>query len=306
MSTVERQLREYFDAGVERISVDDVMAQAAVREERLEPLRTRRSLKPAWAAVGAFAATIVAIGGVVALLAGVQHLTGKVGVDAAAIVDAGGETIGIWLVAAVAVALAAATVTWLIRRSSNNASRREPDQGKVMVMRTIEQAETDAEATKQQSRWPMIVIAVLAVTVVGLVAWMVFAMRPNSPNAAPTEVVELMEEYTAAWNSFDADALEAVVTPSYRIRSARLGEEMNIEAIRTELFPYLEGIEWHNPITGPYYAVGSPDQWFVSTEGSGIEGSAFSDGVQWQNGVFTVVRVEGELRVREHFFYAED
>jgi hypothetical protein len=306
MSTVEHQLREYFDAGVERISVDDVMAQAAVREERLEPLQTQRSLKPAWAAVGAFVATIALIGGVVTLLATAQHLTGKVEVDALAIVDGGGGAAGVWLVAAIAAALVAATLTWLIRRPSERASREEPDQGKVMVMKTIEQPDTDAGTTKQQNRWPTIVIAVLAVAVVGLVAWMVFAMRPNSPNAAPADVVELMEEYTAAWNAYDADALEAVVTPTYRIRSAQLGEDTGLEGIRTELFPYLESIEWHNPIDGPYYAVGGPNRWFVSTEGSGIEGTAFSDDVQWQNGVINVVEFEGELHVAEHFFYAED
>ena len=60
MSRVEPQLREYFDAGVERITVEDVIAQAQVQQNRLEPLRQRRSLKPAWAAVGAVAVTMMA------------------------------------------------------------------------------------------------------------------------------------------------------------------------------------------------------------------------------------------------------
>ena len=58
-----------------------------------------------------------------------------------------------------------------------------------MVMETIEDTDSDTTLqTKQQSRWPTIMVAILAVAVVGLVAWMVFAMRSNSPNAAPAEI----------------------------------------------------------------------------------------------------------------------
>jgi len=309
MSRVEHQLREYFDASVERISVDDVFARTAVNEDQFEPLRSRQTLKPAWAAVGAFAATIVGIGGFAAALKLLARVAGEFPAGAPEIVATDGGTMGIWLIATFVAALAAAGVTWLIRRPAKRETPDSEDQGKVMVMETIEDTDRSVGTTKEvkkPSRWPIVVIAVLAVAVVGLVAWMVFAMRPNSPNAAPAEVVELMEEYTAAWNAYDADALEAVVTPSYRIRSAGLGEDTDLEGTRTDVFPYLEEMGWYNPIDGPYYAVGGPNRWFVSTEGSGIEGTAFTGGVQWQNGVINVVVFEGELRVAEHFFYAED
>ena len=76
MSRVEPQLREYFDAGVERITVEDVIAQAQVQQNRLEPLRQRRSFKPAWAAVGAFAVTILGLGGLAAGLKLTERITG--------------------------------------------------------------------------------------------------------------------------------------------------------------------------------------------------------------------------------------
>lgn len=303
MPGVERQLREYFDAGVERLSVDDVIAQVAVRENRLEPLRSRRSLKPAWAAVGAFAATIVAIGGVVGLLAATQRLTREVGADGVEVVATGGGTVGIWLVAGLVAALAAATVTWVTRRPAKEAE--EPDEGKVMVMATIEQTDGDVgttQETKTPSRWPTIVVAILAVAVVGLVAWMIFAMRPNSPNAAPAEIQQLMQDYNAAWNAQDPDALEALVTDNYRIYGPDIGGmgfDHDMESVRTYLMPLLAEWEWQVTQPGPVYAVSDGSiLWYVSTEGATVTRSG-SDHAQ--NAVWTVVDSNGEFLVSEHF-----
>jgi len=185
MSRPETQLREYFDAGVERISVEDVIAQSMVSEDAVRPLRRQRSFKPAWAAVGAFAVTIIGLGG----LASVLKLTTDVTIDAGAgeIVDAGGSTIGIWLIAAVVAAVVAGLTVWLIRRPSKqkeNEEETESDKGKVRVMETIERTDTEnqtTEKTEQRSRWPIVVIILLAIALVGLISWMTLAMRPNSP-----------------------------------------------------------------------------------------------------------------------------
>ena len=305
MPNVERQLREYFDAGVERLSVDDVMAQAAVRENRLELLRSRRSLKPAWAAVGAFAATIVAIGGVVGLLAATQRLSREVGGDGVEVVATGGGTVGVWLVAGLVAALVAAAVTWMIRRPAAEAEQEEPDEGRVMVMETIEQADADVGTNQEEktpSRWPTIVVAILAVAVVGLVAWMIFAMRPNSPNAAPAEIQQLMEDYNAAWNAQDPEALEALVTDTYRAYGPDIGGaafDHDMESVRTYLMPLLAESDWQVTEPGPVYAVSDGGiVWYVSTEGATItrDGSDHA-----QNGVWTVVDRNGEFLVDEHF-----
>ena len=150
MSRVEPQLREYFDAGVERITVEDVIAQAQVQQNRLEPLRGRRNLKPAWAAVGAFAVTILGLGGLVAGLKLTERITGEFGADAAEIVAADGGTLGIWLIAAFVAALAAAGVTWLIRRPTEKDTKDEENQGKVMVMETIEDTGREVGTTRKR------------------------------------------------------------------------------------------------------------------------------------------------------------
>lgn len=303
MSRVEPQLREYFDAGVERITVEDVITQAQVKQNRLEPLRSRRNLQPAWAAVGAFAVTILGLGGLAAGLRLTEEITGEFGADAAEIVAADGGTLGIWLIAAFVAALAAAGVTWLIRRPTEKDTKDEENQGKVMVMETIEDTDrevgTDKE-TKKPSRGPTVLIVVLAVALVGLVAWMVFMMRPNSPNAAPPEIAQLMEDYNAAWNAHDADALEVLVTNEYRIYGpASAAFDHDMESVRSYLMPLLDDWDWVVSIDGPYYAVNTSGYtWAVSGEGSTItrEGTDHE-----QNALLTVLAPDGTYLVSEHY-----
>ena len=305
MSRPETQLREYFDAGIERISVEDVIAQSRVSEDTVRPLRWQRSFKPAWAAVGAFAVTIIGLGG----LASVLKLTTDVTLDAGAgeIVDAGGSTIGIWLIAAVVAAVAAGLTVWLVRRRSSkqeeNEEETESDEGKVRVMETIERTDTENQTTaktEQRSRWPIVVIIVMAIALVGLIAWMTLAMRPNSPTAAPPEIVELMNDYTAAWNAYDADALEALVTPGYRIYSGTVDQDM--EGLRSYLLPQLDEWDWHTTSDGPFYAVEGdlPDTWIVSSEGAVINRNGADHNEMFVANVVT--SSDGDLLVSTHYF----
>ncbi len=303
MSGVEHQLREYFDASVERISVDDVIAHAEVQEDLLQPLRSRRTLKPAWAAVGAFAATIVGLGGFSAALKLSERVAGEFGAGGSEIVATDGGTLGIWLIAAFVAALAAAGVTWLIRRPAEQPPTDQEDQGKVMVMETIEDTDREVGATKEvknSSRWPIVLVVVLAIAVAGLVAWMTLAMRPNSPNAAPAEIVQLMEDYNAAWNAYDADALAGLVTDGYRIYGPEAADfDHDFESLRTYLMPLLEDWDWEVTAPGPIYAVNiSGSTWAVSGEGSTIT----RNGIEHeQNAVWTVVDRDGEFLVSEHY-----
>ncbi len=301
MSRVERQLHDYFDAGVERISVEDVIAQAAVTETRLEPLKTQRNLRPAWAAVGAFAATIAALGGLAAVLSVTERFSGEFGSDAADVVQTDGGTVGLWLIAGLVAAVAAAAVTWMMRRPKKHEEPRDVDEGRVRVMETIEDTNVNtATEPSAPSRWPIVLIVVLAIAVVGLVAWMTLAMRPNSPNAAPPEIVELMEGYNAAWNAHDADALEGLVTANYRIYGPEAGNfDHDIESVRSNVMPLLDGWDWQMSTPGPVYALSNgAGTWYVSNEGATItrQGSDHN-----QNGMWTVVERDGEFLVSEHY-----
>ena len=306
MSRPETQLREYFDAGVERITAEDVIAQSRVGEDALRPLHRQRSFKPAWAAVGAFAVTLVGLGGLASVLKLTTDITADAGAGDGEIMDAGGSTIGIWLIAAIVAAVVAGLTVWLVRRSSKrreNETEIESDQRKVTVMETIERTDTDDQTTQktgERSRWPIIVIVVMAIALVGLITWMILAMRPNSPTAAPPEIVELMGEYSAAWNTRDAEALEALVTPEYRVYSGTVDQD--IEDVRSDLFPYLESVGWATTSDGPIYAAEGDlaGTWLVSSEGGVIKRVDIDHN---HVGIFEVVTTgEGELLVSTHYF----
>jgi flagellar basal body-associated protein FliL len=306
MSRPETQLREYFDAGVERISVEDVITRTRVSENGLQPLHAKRNLRPAWAAVGAFVVTLIGLGGLATVLKLAPRIASDAGAGAAEILEAGEGTIGVWLVAAFVAAIAAGLTVWLVHRSSKriaNDEETESDQRKVMVMETIEQIESEdmtTEKTEQRSRWPIVVIVVMAIALVGLIAWMTMAMRPNSPNAAPPEIVQLMEDYSAAWNAYDADALEALVTSGYRIHSQGGVVDQDLEGVRSSLFMFMEDTNWSVTTDGPFYAVvgDSPGTWYVSSEGAVINRSGTNHN---QNSVLTVVEHGGVYLVSEQF-----
>jgi hypothetical protein len=310
MSRVEPQLREYFDAGVERITVDDVIAQAEVRQNHLEPLRGRRTLRPAWAAVGAFAVTILGLGGLAVALRLTESITGEFGSSASEVVASDGGTLGVWLIAGFVAALTTGAGVWFVRRPVERETQEHNDEGKVMVMETIEDTGSKtgiAKETKQPSRIPTVLVVVLAVALAGLVAWMVFMMRPNSPNAAPPEIVQLMEDYHAAWNAYDADALEALVTDSYRLHGPDDSFsdddyrtfDNDMEEIRGSLMPLIQGWDWQVTAPGPVYAVNTSEStWAVSEEGSTIT----RNGIDYEtNALWTVVESNGDFLVSDHY-----
>jgi len=177
----------------------------------------------------------------------------------------------------------------------------------VMVMETIERTDVESQESKKtahRGRWPIVLIVLLALAVVGLVAWMAFGMRPNSPNAAPPEVAQLIDDYTAAWNAYDADGLEALVTPSYQIYSGSGVDnvDLDLEGVQSSLFPQIEPWVWHVTYDGPYYAVAgdATGSWIVSLEGSVITRNGIDHN---QMSILRVVTSpEGKLLVSKHLF----
>ena len=72
MRDVETQLREYFDAAVERVTVEDVFARKRVAEQP-RSRRVRWDHRPAWAAAAGFVATLFVLGGSLILGAAVRR-----------------------------------------------------------------------------------------------------------------------------------------------------------------------------------------------------------------------------------------
>jgi hypothetical protein len=311
MPRVEHQLREYFDAGVERLTAEDVIAQAAVRNGDLEPMRERRTFRPAWAAAAAFVLTLVVFGGAFVVLdaierGGSEAGSGGLGGLGSAPAAPGSGGVWIWPAAAVSAGGVAALAAWLTRRRPR-LDVKTRDEGKVRIVETMERIE-EIEAPKpggleRRNRWLVITVAVLFAIAAGLSAWLALQTRPVSPNAAPADVQQLMEDYAAAWNAQDASALAALVSPGYRIHSDDPQFDFDLAGVRSTLMPALAVGSWQTTDGGPYYAVGGAGMWFVSGEGATITASLYADGDGLTNNVWRVVTRDGRLLVEDHFFY---
>lgn len=306
MSQAEHQLREYFDAGVERIAAQDVLARAAVEGRTQESAAARPRRGPAWAAAAAFALTLTIFGVAFGALELVRHYADDAATGGAVPVPGAGQGLALWPVVALATAAIAALLT-LIRHPLRTQERDE-DERKVKPMETMERAtinEAQPAALKKRNRWLIAAVAILGFALVGLVLWMVLATRPTSPTTAPTEVAELMDDYVAAWNAYDVEALSGMVTTGYRVHSDS-NFDHDMASIESTLMAQLEASDWHNTYEGPWYAVGGTGTWYVSHEGTTIESTLYADGDGVENSVLRVRELGGKLLVDDHFLYGSE
>lgn len=304
MPQVEHQLREYFDAGVERVSADDVIVRAAVGKDVVEP---RRRPSPAWVAVGAFALTLVVFGGAFIAIGLLEQAGVNVAGGGLTPVSGSVGSLALWPIAAVGAGGLAALAAWLLRTRSGEG--RDGDGERAEHMETMEKPQVEKPTTQQlatRNRWLMVGVVVLVVALLALGAWVLFGTRANSPNAAPAEVAEVMDDYVAAWNNYDAGALEALVTPEYRMWTDDPSFDHDMESVGSYLMPYIAENDWHITSGPSWYAVGGDGIWFVSGEGAVITGTVYADGDGVQNSVFRVVERDGTLLIDSHFNFGSD
>lgn len=113
-----------------------------------------------------------------------------------------------------------------------------------------------------------------------------------------------MEEYNAAWNAYDADALEVLVAPQYRVHSEGEDVDSDMEGVRSSVFGWTEGVNWHATNEGPFYAIetgtGPGRTWLVSSEGGTINrvGTDHPTMAVWR----VVTGPDGTLLVADHYF----
>ena len=93
-----------------------------------------------------------------------------------------------------------------------------------------------------------------------------------------------MEDYNAAFNAYDADALEALVADIYRIYGPEAGSiDLDMEGVRNNLMPQFAGWDWQITSPGPVYAVSDGGiLWYVSTEGATITRSGPRPHSEWR------------------------
>lgn len=215
MPEIETQLREYFDVTVERVTAEDILAGRRVFET-IRPVSPRRTWHPAWAAVGAFVATVAVLGGTFGLGAVLTGPTGDVGSGGiTGVVRDATEAASAWwpLIAPVALVIAIAGALIALNRSQGtHEGLKEED----AMATTIEAppAETTGRAD-HNNRGLIITIVVLAIALLALGAWAIDQQTAESETAAPAAVEDLLADYYAALNNYDGEAILALTTENF-------------------------------------------------------------------------------------------
>jgi len=207
MSELQTQLRDYFDDVVERVSVQDVLAQARVRRRRLS--------RPVWAAATGAAAVTIGVGSVVA-----AHWLVRLGPQP--IQSFWHSMISVATSAAWALPTLIGVVVALMVVAGSVAILRKKGER----METIERISPPEMKTTR--RWLVIVLAVALVLALAAIVWLLVA-PPGS--TIPTDVQAVLDDYHAAWNTGDGATAAAMVGvfTSYQgeFRGASLEELVN-------------------------------------------------------------------------------
>lgn len=302
MPNPEHQLREYFDAGVERITTEDVILRARPEAARRRRLVIHTRWRAAAITATAFGFTLLTFGGLAALAGLATRRSGSFAFGAP-FVAPGAATVT-WSTAAIGAGGIVALVTWIVTHKP----RSRTHEGRIVMTDTIERDDLIEEMTSdKRDRRQRLTIVALTVALVASLAWITFGTRAPSPDTAPPEIVELMDEYTAAWNAYDADALEAVVTNGYRVRSTAF--DYSLQDVREYLIPYISEAEWKASISESLYARNEEGsrRWVVSAEPSAIESTIYEDGTANAASVWIVIeQSDGRFLVRDHFFFDSD
>lgn len=96
---------------------------------------------------------------------------------------------------------------------------------------STEQGETDQRyQAPSRSRFLTVTVVVLAVVVAGLGAWTVLSLSSTAETALTPEVQQVVDDYLAAWNSYDGEAFRELVTEDYVLDMVGATESATMDA----------------------------------------------------------------------------
>lgn len=171
-------------------------------------------MRPAWAAVASFVATLAVLGGSMALGLAFRQPTRDVGspwiIEA---VDDGTATRAGWwlLIPTIAVAVAVAIAVAIVVRNRQIGSRQERAMAATIDSPPIERL----EKAKHSNRRLVVAVVLLAVALVALGAWVMYDIASAPETAATNEITAVYDDYAASWVEQDSEAFLGVTTEDY-------------------------------------------------------------------------------------------
>jgi hypothetical protein len=178
------------------------------------PVQSRWAMRPAWAAVTAFAATLAVLGGSMVLGMAFRQPARDVGSAwiIEAVDDGTATTAGWWLLLpTIAVAVAVAIAVAIVVRNRQVGSRQERAMATTIDSPPVERL----EKVEHSNRRLVVAVVLLAVALVALGAWVMYDLA-SAPDTAPTdEITAVYDDYLASWVEQDSEAFLGVTTEDY-------------------------------------------------------------------------------------------
>lgn len=163
----------------------------------------------------------------------------------------------------------------------------------------IERPETVAldqrlETLDRRNRNLGVTVVILGILVLALGAWIAYDYSQESVVAASSEMTQLLDDYTAAWNDYDGAAFLALTTEGYRFTSAG-GMEFFRADQATEIESTLPSFAWQVEKLGDPVVTGD-GPWYVAVPNETTTNIRDAQGVS----IITVVDIDGTLKVASH------
>lgn len=293
MPDIGDQLRDYFDASVERVMVEDIPATRRVLLAA-KPVERRWFLHPALAALWGFVATVTTLGGT--LILAVQKPALRFDTEQITETLTAGKltTPNSWLVITILAVVIASAVALTVR-TQQPSPRKEND-----MTSTLDYPQIETLDTKAGNRRFITAIGVLVVAVLALGAWVVYDQISEQETAAPAEVRDFLDEYHAAWNNYDGAAFLALTTEDYVFDSG--GAVFDRDAMATTISGSGRAQNFTSEIIGDPVISGDGPTYYVAVVNR-LDSSLYTTDIE-RGGISTFVLVDGEdgLRMGAHHF----
>lgn len=160
-------------------------------------------------------------------------------------------------------------------------------------------ADPRLETTEERRGGLGVAVVILTVIVVILGAWILYDYSQRSATAASPEMVQLLDDYTTAWNDHDAEAFLALTTEGY-VFTAPGGMEFNRADQGSQLETTLPAFTWQVEELGDPIMVGS-NPYYVAKGIHTVTNIREADGIS----ILTVEDIDGTLKVARHIIVGD-
>jgi Tfp pilus assembly protein PilV len=167
---------------------------------------------------------------------------------------------------------------------------------------SVEHAPEDVgslESTQRKNRGLTIAVAVLTVITLGLAGWLAYLLVVPEENAVSSDVAQVLEDYTDAWNNYDGAAFMGLVTADYKFYEAAGQPAEDAEGTAAMISNDLEGFDWAVEQQGAAQMIG--DEYTVHVSSLDVTSTNVgpdNEGVS----VLTLVNQDGVWKVKQHIF----